>query len=121
MTLLTIIAAARPTALAVSEPRSSRQRRGDLGAVPDDPLDEQRDAPRELDGPSVMTALTVAKPPALQCRPVQGRFQSHGAAETEALGGRLAAELGAGDVVLVEGELGAGKTTFVRGAAGPWA
>jgi tRNA threonylcarbamoyladenosine biosynthesis protein TsaE len=48
---------------------------------------------------------------------VQGRFQSHGAAETEELGGRLASELAAGDVVLVEGELGAGKTTFVRGAA----
>jgi tRNA threonylcarbamoyladenosine biosynthesis protein TsaE len=48
---------------------------------------------------------------------VQGRFQSYDAAETEALGGRLAAELAAGDVVLVEGELGAGKTTFVRGAA----
>ncbi len=48
---------------------------------------------------------------------MQGRFQSHGAAETEALGGRLAAELSGGDVVLVEGELGAGKTTFVRGAA----
>jgi tRNA threonylcarbamoyladenosine biosynthesis protein TsaE len=47
---------------------------------------------------------------------VQGRFQSHSAAETEALGGRLASDLGAGDVVLVEGELGAGKTTFVRGA-----
>ncbi len=48
---------------------------------------------------------------------MQGRFQSHDAAETEELGGRLAAELGPGDVVLVEGELGAGKTTFVRGAA----
>jgi tRNA threonylcarbamoyladenosine biosynthesis protein TsaE len=48
---------------------------------------------------------------------VQGRFQSQDAAETEALGGRLASELGPGDVVLVEGELGAGKTTFVRGAA----
>ena len=48
---------------------------------------------------------------------MQGQFQSHGAAETEALGRRLAAELAAGDVVLVEGELGAGKTTFVRGAA----
>ncbi|MFL5862027.1 MAG: tRNA (adenosine(37)-N6)-threonylcarbamoyltransferase complex ATPase subunit type 1 TsaE [Solirubrobacteraceae bacterium] len=47
---------------------------------------------------------------------MQGRFQSHSAAETEGLGGRLASELAAGDVVLVEGELGAGKTTFVRGA-----
>lgn len=47
---------------------------------------------------------------------MQGRFQSDGAAQTEALGGRLAAKLRPGDVVLVEGELGAGKTTFVRGA-----
>jgi tRNA threonylcarbamoyladenosine biosynthesis protein TsaE len=47
---------------------------------------------------------------------MQGRFQSHSAAETEELGGRLASGLAAGDVVLVEGELGAGKTTFVRGA-----
>lgn len=38
------------------------------------------------------------------------------AAETEALGGRLASELGPGDVVLVRGELGAGKTTLIRGA-----
>lgn len=38
-------------------------------------------------------------------------------AETEALGAELAADLRAGDVVLVHGELGAGKTTFVRGAA----
>jgi tRNA threonylcarbamoyladenosine biosynthesis protein TsaE len=37
--------------------------------------------------------------------------------ETEALAGRLAAQLRAGDVVAVSGELGAGKTTFVRGAA----
>jgi tRNA threonylcarbamoyladenosine biosynthesis protein TsaE len=38
------------------------------------------------------------------------------AAETEAVGARLAAGLGIGDVVTVAGELGAGKTTFVRGA-----
>src|SRR3954453_18235961 len=37
--------------------------------------------------------------------------------ETEALAARLAARLGAGDIVAVSGELGAGKTTFVRGAA----
>ncbi len=47
---------------------------------------------------------------------MRGRYESHGAAETEALGARLAAELSAGDVVLVEGELGSGKTTLVRGA-----
>jgi tRNA threonylcarbamoyladenosine biosynthesis protein TsaE len=38
-------------------------------------------------------------------------------AGTEAVGERLAAELGPGDVVLVGGELGAGKTTLIRGAA----
>jgi tRNA threonylcarbamoyladenosine biosynthesis protein TsaE len=38
------------------------------------------------------------------------------AAETEAVGDRLAAELAPGDVVLVRGELGAGKTTLIRGA-----
>ena len=38
------------------------------------------------------------------------------AQETEALGARLAADLGPGDLVLVEGEVGAGKTTLVRGA-----
>jgi tRNA threonylcarbamoyladenosine biosynthesis protein TsaE len=37
--------------------------------------------------------------------------------ETEAVGAQLAAQLRAGDVVLVRGELGAGKTTLVRGAA----
>ena len=39
------------------------------------------------------------------------------AAETEALGAKLAGRLEPGDVVLISGELGAGKTTFVRGAA----
>ena len=42
---------------------------------------------------------------------------SHSAAETEAVGERLAADLGPGDIVLVSGELGAGKTTLIRGAA----
>jgi tRNA threonylcarbamoyladenosine biosynthesis protein TsaE len=43
--------------------------------------------------------------------------RTRSAAETEAVGKRLAAELGPGDVVLVRGELGAGKTTLIRGAA----
>ena len=38
-------------------------------------------------------------------------------AETEALGKRIAASLGPGDVVLVSGELGTGKTTLIRGAS----
>lgn len=38
------------------------------------------------------------------------------AAETEALGARLAERLGPGDVVIVSGEVGAGKTTMIRGA-----
>jgi tRNA threonylcarbamoyladenosine biosynthesis protein TsaE len=38
------------------------------------------------------------------------------AAETEALGARLAEGLGPGDVVVVSGEVGAGKTTLIRGA-----
>jgi tRNA threonylcarbamoyladenosine biosynthesis protein TsaE len=44
------------------------------------------------------------------------RFLTESAAETEALGARLAARLAPGDVVVVSGELGAGKTTLVRGA-----
>jgi tRNA threonylcarbamoyladenosine biosynthesis protein TsaE len=38
------------------------------------------------------------------------------AAETEAVGARIAASLQPGDVVVVSGEVGAGKTTLIRGA-----
>ncbi len=38
-------------------------------------------------------------------------------AETSGVGRRLASQLRAGDVVLLEGPLGAGKTAFVRGLA----
>src|SRR5215207_2292117 len=44
------------------------------------------------------------------------RLISNSAAETEALGARIAAGLEPGAVVVVSGDLGAGKTTLVRGA-----
>jgi tRNA threonylcarbamoyladenosine biosynthesis protein TsaE len=53
--------------------------------------------------------------PSLRSPAMTERTQS--AAETEAVGERLAAELRPGDVVLVSGELGAGKTTLIRGAS----
>jgi tRNA threonylcarbamoyladenosine biosynthesis protein TsaE len=45
------------------------------------------------------------------------RTETRSAAETEAIGARLAERLGPGDVVIVTGEVGAGKTTLIRGAA----
>jgi tRNA threonylcarbamoyladenosine biosynthesis protein TsaE len=45
------------------------------------------------------------------------RIETASAAETEALGARLAERLGPGDVVVISGDLGAGKTTLIRGAA----
>jgi tRNA threonylcarbamoyladenosine biosynthesis protein TsaE len=44
------------------------------------------------------------------------RIDSRSAAETEALGARVAERLRPGDVVVVSGEVGAGKTTLIRGA-----
>ena len=43
-------------------------------------------------------------------------FETAAAAETEAVGARVAADLGPGDVVVVSGDVGAGKTTLIRGA-----
>lgn len=43
-------------------------------------------------------------------------IQSESAEETEAVGAKVAARLGPGDVVVISGELGAGKTTLIRGA-----
>jgi tRNA threonylcarbamoyladenosine biosynthesis protein TsaE len=42
--------------------------------------------------------------------------ETHSAAETEALGARIAARLRPGDLVVLSGDLGTGKTTLVRGA-----
>ena len=42
---------------------------------------------------------------------------THSEFETAAVGREIAADLRAGDVVLLAGELGAGKTAFVRGLA----
>jgi tRNA threonylcarbamoyladenosine biosynthesis protein TsaE len=44
------------------------------------------------------------------------RLETSSAAETEALGARVAERLAPGDVVVVSGEVGAGKTTLIRGA-----
>lgn len=44
------------------------------------------------------------------------RFQTSSAAETEALGARVAERLRPGDVVIVSGDVGSGKTTMIRGA-----
>jgi tRNA threonylcarbamoyladenosine biosynthesis protein TsaE len=44
------------------------------------------------------------------------RLETTSAAETEALGARVAERLKPGDVVVISGEVGAGKTTLIRGA-----
>lgn len=44
------------------------------------------------------------------------KVESSSAADTEAVGAKLAEDLQAGDVVVISGDLGAGKTTLIRGA-----
>jgi tRNA threonylcarbamoyladenosine biosynthesis protein TsaE len=44
-------------------------------------------------------------------------LESHSEAETQAIGEKLGARLGPGDVINLSGELGAGKTCFVQGLA----
>jgi tRNA threonylcarbamoyladenosine biosynthesis protein TsaE len=44
------------------------------------------------------------------------RLSTASAAETEAVGARIAQGLRTGDVVVVSGEVGTGKTTLIRGA-----
>ena len=48
---------------------------------------------------------------------MNGSFEVASVEETWEVARRLAAELGPGDVVCLEGDLGAGKTTFVQGMA----
>ena len=48
---------------------------------------------------------------------MKGSFEVASVEETWGVARRLAAELGPGDVVCLEGDLGAGKTTFVQGLA----
>jgi tRNA threonylcarbamoyladenosine biosynthesis protein TsaE len=46
-----------------------------------------------------------------------GAWQTHDASETLALGKQIGAQLGGGEVLLLDGPLGAGKTVFVKGLA----
>jgi tRNA threonylcarbamoyladenosine biosynthesis protein TsaE len=46
-----------------------------------------------------------------------GEWQTQNAPETFALGQQLGAQLGGGEILLLDGPLGAGKTVFVKGLA----
>ena len=48
---------------------------------------------------------------------MKGSFEVRSVEETWDLARQLAAELGPGDVICLEGDLGAGKTTFTQGLA----
>lgn len=54
----------------------------------------------------------------MNCQEGSGkRMISHSAQETRAIGEKLAQQLKAGDVVLLDGDLGAGKSELARGVA----
>jgi tRNA threonylcarbamoyladenosine biosynthesis protein TsaE len=55
--------------------------------------------------------------PAGSAVPLDAELELSAPADTEALGERLAAHLGPGDLVVLAGPLGAGKTVLVRGLA----
>jgi tRNA threonylcarbamoyladenosine biosynthesis protein TsaE len=59
----------------------------------------------------------TATPVPLEPVPLDTDLELPGPADTEALGARLAAQLRAGDLVVLAGPLGAGKTVVVRGLA----
>ena len=46
-----------------------------------------------------------------------GEWHSHSGEETSALGKQIGAQLGGGEVLLLDGPLGAGKTIFTKGLA----
>ena len=48
---------------------------------------------------------------------MQNRWETHSAAETEAVGETIASELRSGQVLALFGGMGMGKTAFVRGVA----
>ena len=63
--------------------------------------------------------MSVSRPSPATGRPPAHarRWITRAAAETERLGGQLAAELGPDGVLLLTGELGSGKTVLARGVA----